>query len=88
MRKVTGDGLLFRRRNMKDKVQKARKILRHVLKEFEPTRNHAVGAGRELLLAVRSAVDAEINLLDAATKKKPTDDNPPTHHVDVTEETD
>jgi hypothetical protein len=55
---------------MADKVQKAREILNRVLKEFGPTKDHAVGAGREVLLAIRSAVDAEINLLDAATKKK------------------
>jgi len=54
---------------MKDKVEKAREILRRVVKEFEPTKDHAVGAGREILLAIRSAIDAEINLLDAATKK-------------------
>ena len=55
---------------MADKVQKAREIVKRILKEFEPTKDHAVGAGREVLLAIRSAVDAEINLLDAATKKK------------------
>ena len=56
---------------MADKVKKAREILKRVLKEFGPTKDHAVGAGREILLALRSAVDAEINLLDAATRKKP-----------------
>jgi hypothetical protein len=55
---------------MADKVQKAKEILNRVLKEFGPTKDHAVGAGREVLLAIRSAIDAEINLLDAATKKK------------------
>jgi hypothetical protein len=56
---------------MADKVKKAREVLKRILKEFGPTKDHAVGAGREILLALRSAVDAEINLLDAATKKKP-----------------
>ena len=56
---------------MADKVKKAREILKRVLKEFGPTKDHAVGAGREILLALRSVVDAEINLLDAATRKKP-----------------
>jgi len=55
---------------MADKVKKAREILKRVLKEFGPTKDHAVGAGREILLALRSVVDAEINLLDAATGKK------------------
>ena len=55
---------------MADKVKRAREILKRILKEFGPTKDHAVGAGRELLLALRSAVDAEINLLDAATKRK------------------
>jgi hypothetical protein len=55
---------------MADKVQKAREVLKRIVKEFEPTKDHAVGAGREVLLAIRSAIDAEINLLDAATKKK------------------
>jgi len=55
---------------MADRVKKAREILKQVLKEFGPTKDHAVGAGRELLLALRSAIDAEINLLDAATKRK------------------
>jgi len=55
---------------MADKVKRAREILKRILKEFGPTKDHAVGAGRELLLALRSAIDAEINLLDAATKKK------------------
>ena len=56
---------------MADKVKKAKEILKRVLKEFGPTKDHAVGAGREILLALRSVVDAEINLLDAATGKKP-----------------
>jgi len=56
---------------MADKVKKAKEILKRVLKEFGPTKDHAVGAGREILLALRSVVDAEINLLDAATRKKP-----------------
>jgi len=55
---------------MADRVKKAREILKRVLKEFGPTKDHAVGAGREILLALRSAIDAEINLLDAATRKK------------------
>jgi len=55
---------------MADKVKRAREILKRILKEFGPTKDHAVGAGRELLLALRSAVDAEINLLDAATRRK------------------
>jgi len=57
--------------DMADKVKKAKEILKRVLKEFGPTKDHAIGAGREILLALRSVVDAEINLLDAATKKKP-----------------
>jgi len=56
--------------DMADKVKKAKEILKRVLKEFGPTKDHAVGAGREILLALRSVVDAEINLLDAATGEK------------------
>jgi len=51
-------------------TKKAREVLGQVLKEFVPAKDHAVGAGREFLLALRSAIDAEINLLDRATKKK------------------
>ena len=55
---------------MATQTKKAREVLKQVLKEFEPARDHAVGAGREFLLALRSAIDAEINLLERATKKK------------------
>jgi len=71
---------------MKDKVEKAREILRRIVKEFGPTRDHAVGAGREILLAIRSAIDAEINLLDAATKKGKAKNSPSTRHVRATQE--
>jgi len=56
---------------MADYVKRARRIVREVMKEFEPAKDHAVGAGREMLLALRSVVDAELNLLDRATRKKP-----------------
>ena len=56
---------------MSDHVKKAREFVRDVMKEFEPARDHAVGASREFLLALRSVVDAEIALLDKATQKKP-----------------
>ena len=65
------EGPLEGEAKMADKVKKAKEILKRVLKEFGPTKDHAIGAGREILLALRSVVDAEINLLDAATKKKP-----------------
>jgi hypothetical protein len=55
---------------MADLVKKARESLRRVMSEFEPVKDHAVGAGKELLLAIRSAVDAELKLLDAAAGKK------------------
>ena len=55
---------------MKETVKKAQKALKEVMQEFEPARQHAVGAGREFLLALRSAIDAEINLLDKASKRK------------------
>ena len=55
---------------MADSVKKARAVLRDVMKEFAPAKDHAVGAGREFLMALRSIIDAEINLLDRATKKK------------------
>ncbi len=69
---------------MKDKVEKAREALGKVVKEFEPAADHAVGAGRELLLAIRAAVDAELNLLDKAAQRckgagrpKPPPEEPP-----------
>ena len=55
---------------MKETVRKAQKVLKEVMQELEPAKEHAVGAGREFLLAMRSAIDAEINLLDKASKKK------------------
>ena len=56
---------------MSDMRQKAQHVMQDVLKEFEPTRGHFVAGTREFLLAMRSIVDAEISLLDRATKKKP-----------------
>jgi hypothetical protein len=56
---------------MADYVKRARETVQTVMKEFEPAGDHAVGAGREFLLALRSVIDAEINLLDRATRKKP-----------------
>lgn len=55
---------------MKTRVEKARLVLKDIMREFEPAKDHAVGAGREFLLALRSAVDAEISLLDKATGKR------------------
>ncbi len=61
---------------MADYVKRARHVVREVMKEFEPAKDHAVGAGREMLLALRSVVDAEINLLDRATREKPPEPEP------------
>jgi hypothetical protein len=55
---------------MADKVQKAREAVRSVLKEFAPAKDRAVGAGKELLLAMREVIDAEIRLLEKATARK------------------
>jgi hypothetical protein len=55
---------------MKDTVKKAREAVGSVLKEFEPTKGHVVAGTKEFLLAMRSIIDAEIALLDRATKKK------------------
>jgi hypothetical protein len=55
---------------MADYVKRAREVVKDVMKEFEPASDHAVSAGREMLLALRSAVDAEINLYDRATRKR------------------
>jgi len=55
---------------MPDYVKRAKEVVKDVMKEFEPAKDHAVGAGREMLLALRSVVDAEINLLERATSKK------------------
>lgn len=59
---------------MADQTQKAREALKSILREFGPAKDHALGAGREFLLALRSAIDAEIRLLDRAAGKK---DRPP-----------
>ena len=55
---------------MADYVKRAKEKLSDIMKEFEPAKGHAVGAGREFLLALRSVVDAEIKLYDRATAKK------------------
>jgi hypothetical protein len=56
---------------MSETVKKAQARLKDVLHEFEPTKGHFVAGTREFLLAFRSAVDAQISLLDRATAKKP-----------------
>jgi hypothetical protein len=61
---------------MSEAAKKAQDALKSVLKEFEPTGGHFVAGTREFLLALRSVVDGQINLLDRATKKKDTPDNP------------
>jgi hypothetical protein len=55
---------------MSEAVKKAQDVLKDVLHEFEPSKGHVVAGTREFLLALRSAVDAHISLLDKATKKK------------------
>jgi len=55
---------------MADYVKRARQIVKDVVKEFEPAGDHAVSAGREMLLALRAAVDAEINLYDRTMRKR------------------
>jgi hypothetical protein len=60
---------------MKDAIRKAENVVKDVLKEFEPTKGHFVAGTREFLLAMRSVIDAQINLLDRAGKKK--DAGPP-----------
>jgi len=59
---------------MADYVKRAQQVVKDVMKEFEPASEHAVSAGREMLLALRSAVDAEINLYDRATRKREGDE--------------
>ena len=59
---------------MADYVKRAQQVVKDVMKEFEPVGTHAVSAGREMLLALRAAVDAEINLFDRATRKKPAEE--------------
>ena len=56
-------------RAMADTTQKAREAMTNILREFEPTKGHFVAGTREFLLALRSAVDAQITLLDRATGK-------------------
>jgi len=55
---------------MKSSIRKAETVVKDVLREFEPTKGHFVAGTREFLLALRSAVDAQIALFDRATKKK------------------
>jgi len=59
---------------MADYVKRARRVVKDVMREFEPASGHAVSAGREMLLALRAAVDAEINLYDRATRKRERDE--------------
>lgn len=59
---------------MADMMKRAHETISSVMKEFEPTKGHFVAGTREFLLAMRSVVDAQINLLDKASKKK---DEPP-----------
>jgi hypothetical protein len=56
---------------MSDAMRKANEAVKSVLKEFEPTKGHFVAGTREFLLALRSAIDAQIALLDRATRKPP-----------------
>lgn len=58
---------------MSEAMKKAQNKLKDVLHEFEPSKGHFVTGTREFLLAFRSAVDAQIALLDKVTKKKPGD---------------
>jgi len=62
---------------MADTTQKAREAMTTILREFEPTKGHFVAGTREFLLALRSAVDAQITLLDRATKKKESEPHDP-----------
>jgi hypothetical protein len=55
---------------MDERIEKARQAVRNVLKEFAPAKDRAVGAGKELLLAMREVIDAEIRLFEKATAKK------------------
>jgi hypothetical protein len=55
---------------MSEAMKKAQNAMKDVLHEFEPSKGHFVAGTREFLLALRSAVDAHISLLDRATKKK------------------
>ena len=58
--------------DVKKKAAKARDAIREVCKEFAPAGEHAVGAGKEVLLAMREVIDAEIRLLEKGrTKAKP-----------------
>ena len=55
---------------MSETMRKANETLKTVLREFEPTKGHFVAGTREFLLAMRSVIDVQINLLDKAGKKK------------------
>jgi glutamate formiminotransferase len=55
---------------MKETIKRAEEKLKEVMREFEPTKGHFVAGAREFLLALRSVVDAQISLLDKATKKE------------------
>jgi hypothetical protein len=73
---------------MKDRVEKAKKAIQDVIQEFEPAKGHAVGAGREMLLAMRSVIDAQLKLYDRATAaaKPEESETPPTTTIPVEEE--
>jgi hypothetical protein len=54
---------------MNEKVKKAQTVVKDILQEFEPSKGHFVAGTKEFLLAMRSVIDAQINLLDRATRK-------------------
>lgn len=49
---------------MKSRIDSAKKAVKDVVKEFAPVGRHTARAGKEVLLAMRSVIDAEINLLE------------------------
>ena len=56
-------------KDVKAQIGKAREAVREVLNEFVPARDHAVGAGKELLLAMREVIDAQVRLIEKSQAK-------------------
>ncbi|MDK1031001.1 MAG: hypothetical protein QGD94_03250 [Planctomycetia bacterium] len=52
----------------KENVAKAREVLHKILEELKPAKEHFLAANKELLLAIRSAIDAEIRLVEKVAK--------------------
>ncbi|MDP6381296.1 MAG: hypothetical protein QF662_08130 [Phycisphaerae bacterium] len=54
----------------KEQTDKAREVLNRVIEELQPAKKHFLTANKELLLAIGSAIEAEIRLVDKLAEEK------------------